>query len=148
MTTTTTIIGICIFVLSIAPIIFITYRSNRKRLRLKAKFDELVSKNNLQLTDLEDIDGKLIGFDVSKKIFLFVSSRIPDGVVIDLNKQVTSEVLRNKEVSQLDLRFKVRDDNKNEFHVPFFDSDKDDLLRFDYFDQKANKWLALINKSA
>ena len=97
---------------------------------------------------MEDIDGKLIGFDVSKKIFLFVSSRIPDGVVIDLNKQVTSEVLRNKEVSQLDLRFKVRDDNKNEFHVPFFDSDKDDLLRFDYFDQKANKWLALINKSA
>lgn len=147
MDITTTIIGLCLFLLALTPIIIASHTSKRKRLNLKKKFNELVSINDLHLNEQEDIDEKLIGIDVTKKMLLFVSSRVPDGMAIDLRKKDKLDILRNKNSGQIDLRIELKGNEENEFHIPFFDSDKDDLLRFDYFSQKAERWIKLVNQT-
>lgn len=145
MDTTTTIIGLCLFLLAVTPVIIASQRSKKKRLNLKRKFDELISKNDLQLIDQEDIDGKLVGIDSIKKMLIFVSSRVPNGIVIDLKKEFKLDILRSKSDGLIDLRVRTKGNTESEFHLPFFDPDKDDLLRFEYFGQKAEKWFKLIN---
>lgn len=145
MDTTTTIIGVCLLLLSVAPIAWVGFKSRQKELGLKKTFDQLVLNNNLKLTQWENIGEKIIGIDAKDKMLVFVSPKIPQGIAIDLNKSDGFEILRNKKESQLDLRINVRDGGHQS--IPFFDNDKDDILRFEYFNQKAEQWLALIKQN-
>ncbi|GAA0890807.1 hypothetical protein GCM10009122_04860 [Fulvivirga kasyanovii] len=145
MDTTTTIIGVCLLLLSVAPIAWVGFKSRQKELGLKKAFDRLVLNNNLKLTQWENIDGKMIGIDVPGSMLVFVSPKIPQGIAIDLNKSGGFEILRNKKESQLDLRANIL--GTGHLSIPFFDNDKDDILRFEYFNQKAEQWLALIKQN-
>lgn len=146
MDTTTTIIGVCLLLLSIAPVIWARHKTRQKELRLKSIFDQLVSSNNLKLTQWENINGKLIGIDEAEKMLVFVSPQCPEGLTIDLNKRNGYEILKNKKESRLDLHTKVPE-GSNYLTIPFFDNEKDDMLRFDYFSQKADEWLRLIRQT-
>ncbi|UII31469.1 hypothetical protein LVD17_24560 [Fulvivirga ulvae] len=146
MDTTTTIIGVCLLLLSVAPIAWAGHKSRQKELGLKRSFDRFVSNNNLKLTQWESINGKLIGIDTTNHKLVFVSAKIPEGIIIDLNKRNGFEILRNRKECQLDIRTSVPD-SPDDLSIPFFDSEKDDILRFDYFNQKAEQWLALIRQT-
>jgi hypothetical protein len=142
MDTTTTIIGVCLLILTLAPIAWASYSTRLKEQKLQKTFDQLALMQNLKLTEWENIDGKLIGIDPVSKKLIFVSPRIPDGVTIALDKTNGFEVLKNKKDCQIELQSYGTSDQQ----ISFFDNDKDDLLRFDFYSQKADHWLNLIRR--
>lgn len=145
MDTTAIIIGLCLFLFALMLAIIVSERHKRKRLNFKRKIDECIAKNGLQLTDQEDVDGKFIGIDSVSQKLIFVSMRECDVIVIDLQKDFILDLLRSKDNSQIDLRFTVKGDTETEFNLPFFDPAKDNLLHFEYYSQKAERWFKLIN---
>ena len=131
--------------LSVAPIMWARQKARQKELTLKKTFDQLVLNNNLKLTRWENINGKLIGIDVAEKMLIFVSPQLPEGIIISLSQGNGIELLRNKKESLLELRTKMSGSKGQ--GIPFFDSEKDDILRFEYFSKKADDWLKLIRQT-
>lgn len=145
MDATTIIISLCLFLFALIPVIIVSKGHKRRRLNFKRKIEECIAKNDLQLTDQEDVDGKFIGIDSVSQKLIFANMRESDVIVIDLQEEFILDLLRSKDDSQIDLRFIVKGDTDTEFYLPFFDPAKDNLLHFEYYSQKAERWFKLIN---
>ena len=159
MDTASTLIGIGLLLLFIAPVGYLILKDGSQSRKNKKQFLMLSKQNNLVLSQTEIFPDFSLGLDeISKKLFVFVTGKTPKSFFIDLNNIQSAEVQKkysetNSEKNSVDdiceitLDLKLKNPPTEENRIIFFGGDFNSVLQKEARLNSALKWYSLIKKS-
>ena len=156
MDTASTLIGVGLLVLFIAPVAYVLIIEASNNRTQKRQFLQFSKQHNLQFTQTEFFPNFSLGLDeISKKLFVLITGKTPKTFFIDLNN-IRSATIRNRytdedsaqksidDISEISLDLESYNSNSEKNRIIFYGGNFNSVLQKEARQNSAQKWHFLI----
>ena len=159
MDTASTLIGIGLLLLFVAPAGYLLFAEGSQNRKFKKQFLMLSKQNNLVLSQSQIFPDLSLGLDeISKKLIVFIAGKTPKAFFIDLNNIKSAEVQKKysdvnsgknnvDDICEIVLNLKLKNPSSEENRIIFFGGVCNSVLQKEARLNSALKWNSLIQNS-
>ena len=159
METSSTIIGLSLFVLFMGPIFYALYRQGLKEKRNKKALQNLAKSNNMNLDHIEISNALVLGLDKAQhKLLILEPANANQHQLIDLSEVNKTSVIkrsvsftenekRKTKIIQVSIELLSKSNHKRITEILFYDEDGADNYDMETQLFAASRWNNLIQAS-